>query len=510
MGIMLPTGWDPQDPTPRNGLEVAFGRGSAGGQSQSRKALIICNKVSSVGSGSVDGLGSTLNTPVDILGGEAEVIQRAGYHSEALLLYRLFVRYNKTTQVALAIVPPGTGSGTFTWTFATNSNASGSVKIYCNGEAIEVGVASGDTPDTVKTNVIAAVNAQLHWTVVASSGGVGIVTITSAIAGTRHDHALNMASAAMTLPNAMTVTKSAVTPGSTDDDQTTLISNLEQFDYYYQVNPKQVATSVTSTDNGIGEHAAAMATWVQANLGKNCVLIIGSTTTPANAVTVAQSINQPWAFVKHQEDNYMSPGQLAVHFAAILAGRETTQRAAYMAGYGLDEPLDILPPPDPADRPTAAEIKTMLQGGVSPIAFKGDRPYFVWPVTTKSLTNSIADYRSRPGQIPSVGFDLRDALLTEWNAERQDFFADDPAEGDLPQVNFTYKRDVRSLIARVLRNRALGLTGQTTLDPGELDNMIASIVVNKTTTGFAANFDYVPVKHLLISSFVAQDVGPSI
>lgn len=509
MAIMLPTGWDPQDPTPRNGLEVAFGRGPAGGQASGRKILILCNKVAGTGSGSVDGLGSTLNTPVDILGGEAEVIQRAGYHSEALLLYKLAAKYNKTSQIALCIVPPGSGSGTFNWTFATTSTAAGSVKIYIHGEAIEVGIANGDTADTVKTNVIAAINAQLHWTVVASSGGAGIVTITSAVAGTRHDHALNMASATMTLPNAMTVTKSAVTPGSTDDDQSTAISNLEGYDYYYQVNPKQIAAGVTSTDNGIGEHATAMATWVQANLGKNCVLITGSTTTPTNAVTVAQSINQPWAFVIHQEDNMMAPGQLAVQFAAILAGREATNRAAYMAGYGLDEPLDILPPPDATDRPTAAEIKTMLNGGVSPISFKGDRPYFVWPITTKCLTNSIADYRSRPGHIPSVGFHLRDVMLIQWNAERQDYFADDPADGEIPFVNFTHKRDVRALIARVLRDLA-GAGSQTVLDPGELDAMLSAIVVNLTSTGFACNFDYVPVKHLLISSFVAQDVGPSI
>ena len=509
MAIMLPTGWDPSDPTPRVGIEIAFTRGPAGGQTVGRKALIICNKVASVGSGSVDGLGSALDTPVDIFGGETEVIQRAGYHSEALLLYKLFVKYNKTTQVALAIVPPGTGSGTFNLTFATNSDAAGSVRIYCNGEYIDVGVASGDTPDTVKTSVITAINAQLHWTVVASSGGTGIVTIASSMAGTRHDHALNQFSAAMNLPNAMTVSKGAVTPGSTDDDQSTLITNLEQYDYYYQINPKHATGAVSTTDNGIGEHATAMALWVQANIGRNCVLLSGAVITPTNAILMAKSVNQPWFKVIHQENNRMSPGQLATQYAAINSGLENTNRAAYEAGYGLDEPLDILPPAAAGDRPTAAEIKAMLNGGVSPIAFKGDRPYFVWPITSKCLVNSLPAYQSRPGHVPSVGFTVREVLGTEWNAERQDYFADDPVDGQVPQVNFTYKRDVRALIARILR----GLSGagtMTILDPGELTKSISSIVVNKQNTGFASNFDFVPVKHLLISSFVAQDVGPSI
>jgi phage tail sheath gpL-like len=509
MALTYPTGYDPTDPRPVHIMGVEFTRGPAGGQSTARKALILCNKVAGTGSGSVDGLGSALNTPVDILGGETEVINRCGYHSEALLLYKLFVKRNKSTQVALCIVPPGSGSGTFDLTFATNSNASGSVKIEAHGESIEVGIASGDTPTIVAAAVSAAINAQLHWTLTASPSS-GVVTIASAVAGTRHDNVLNRFRATMTLPNAMTATKGAVTPGSTDDDQTTAISNLEGFDYYYQVNPKQVSSGVTSTDNGIGEHAAAMATWVQASLGRNCVLITGSVTTPANAVTVAQSINQPWAFHVHAEDNDWSPGQIATQFASVLSLAEATQRAAYMAGYGQNGGLDINPPFDAADRVTIAEEKTMLNGGVTPIKFTAQGAgYYVWPITTKSLTNSIADYRSRPGQVPSCGFHLRDVLLLTWNALRQDYFASDPADGETPLPNFTYPRDVRAMIANVMRDLA-GRGDQIVLDPSELENMIASIVVNKTATGFVTSFAYVPVKHLLKGIFTAEDVGPSI
>lgn len=512
MGVVSLTGIDLNDPTPGVKREIAPNRGSAGGATRSRDIVILANKVASVGSGSVDGLGSDLNTPILIGGGEDEVIQRFGYHSEALLLYKVAVRHNKQSQIFICCIPPGTGSGTFTWTFVNAATANTVLVIDVFGEPVEVAIANGDAIGTIATNVAAAINAQLHW-VLAASPALGVVTVTSTIAGTRHDHYLNKARAYFKKSATTTVTKSAVTPGSSDDDQTNAILALENFDIYYQVNPKAVTSGVTSTDNGIGEHLAAMVDWVAPTKGKQCVLITGQVGTPTQGTTVAISMNQWFAFHVHAEASDWSPGMIATMFAAILAKGEASDRAVNLANYGVKSSSDTIYIPDPytkTDRATSTEIKTLLNNGVTPIGFTSNgKPYIVWYVTTKSQTNSVSDYRARPGHIPSICFDFWETLAIEYNSVAQPKVADDPKDGEKPIPGFTYPKDIRALQSRCIDLKC-GDGGPATLDPGQRQAMKDAIYVERLVSGTAARGALAAVRHNLKAHFLLEEVSPSI
>ena len=510
MGIEL-SGVDLSDPTPGQKRELATNRGSSGGFVASRDILILCNKLSSVGSGSVDGLGDTLNTPIRIGGGEQEVIDRCGYKSEALLLFKTAVKHNSEAVYWLDIVPPGTGSASVDFTFATNSAAVGAVNIDFIGEREQVGIISGDTPTIVAGLVKDKINAMLHWPLTASNVA-GVLTVTASAAGSRFDHYLNKIRISMAKPSAMTISKGSVTAGSTDDDQTTAISTLGTYSIYYQVNPKQVTSAPTSTDNGIGEHLATMTDWVSPAGGKSCELIVGNVGTPTQAGTVAAAMNLPYAKLFHAENNDYSAGMLAVTFAAIRQKKEASNRAANLANYGRKSASDTLYVPDPyakTDRPTGTEIKTMLNTGVTPCAFDDTgKPYIVWHVSTKSLTNSVVDYRGRPGHQWSVLCDFWESLRSLYNSEAQDNVADDPVNGAPRLVNFTYPSDVKAMAKRTIDQKIDGAV--TTLDPSQRDAMKASVVVERLTSGTACRADIAVVRHNLKGHFLINEVSPAI
>lgn len=514
MGFINLTGVDRSNPEPGFKREVRFNQGPAGGVSLSRSAVILCNKLASVGDTSVDGLGDALNTPIPIYGGEEEVIARAGYHSEAYLLYKLFCSVNKDTLVHLCIVPLGSGAGTFDCTIAVVSPATAAtqtcvLRVYIHGDVVEVPVAVGDSPATVATAAIAAINAKLEWNVVASSGGSGVITITSSMAGTRHDWALTKARFSFSKSCGLSATKGSVTAGSTDDDQTTAVANLANYSNYYHVNPKIRTTAVSATDNGIGEHLAVIADMWSAPVGKSAVLIAGSTGTPSQSTTVGVSMNSEKAFLVCAENNDWSPAQLATHFASILAQAELSDRAPNLAGYGLNSGDKMLVPPPflPGDRPTTAEIKTLLNNGCTPIKFSGNgKSYLPWYVTTRSLTNSVNDYRSRPGQTPSVDADFAESAELAILLTKQPKVAADPVGNEKPLPGFSYPRDRNALIRKVVDDKCdAGL-----LDPSQRQAMKDSVISELNQSGINTQVEIACVKHDLYQNLLILDVSPAV
>lgn len=506
------TGIDVNDPTPGMKREIAVARGVSGGATQSRKVFICGNKVASVGSASVDGRGWAVNEPIRIDGGEAEVIERYGYHSELLLMFKVFRRHNPTSTVWMAFVAPGTGSATCTFTFATTASATGKVTVEALGEKVEVQVAANDTAATQATNVIAEINKQLHWPVVASSGGAGVVTLTASIAGTRYDHYLTYMRMYFDRSLSTTITKSAISGSSTDDDQTGLIAALGAWNLYYHINPKSTTSSTSSTDNGLGEYSAYIADAVSPANGKQCVLISGQVGTAAQASTVAVSLNSEWGYHVCAKNNDYSPALLAASFGGMLSYAELSNRAPNLIDYGKRSANDKNFVPDPytkSDRWTTTEIKTLLNNGCTPINFTSEGvPYIVWYVTTRSLTNGVNDYRARPGHIPSVCFDFWERFASSWSATVQPNVADDPLRGEKPLPLFSYPKDARALLADTI-DQAID-TAPATLDPSQRLKMKESIVAERLVSGVAARVGIAAVRHMVKAQFLIEEVSPSI
>lgn len=508
------TGVEISYPLPGKMREIRTNAGQAGGVVPSWKAVIYCNKLASIGSGSVDGYGDALDYPRLIQGGEAEVVARCGLKSEGLLLWRAFRAANpNTTDVALCIVAPGTGSATCDFTVANTATAPGTIRIDCAGESVFVGYQSGDTVATVSGLVRSAINAHPYWPVV-GTGASPTVTATTSMAGTRHDHHINqMRITVLTPGTAVTVTKGAVTPGSTDDDFTTSIVNLENAGYFWVVNPKHATAGLTSTDNGIGEMAAAMANYVAPSSGKQMALVLGSTATVSQATAVAISVNQPWATMAHSEDNDWSPGMIAAHYCGALAMMTASNRGANLADYGVKNSADRFYVPDPYskdDRATVTEQKTLVNNGVTPIAFSDSgKAKIVWPVSTKSLTNSVNDYRSRPFHTWLCACDYWETLSIELDSVMQPNVADDWSDKQKPIPGFSTPKDMAAVMRRVVDLKT-GDGGPATLDPSQRQAMKDSVFTERQSSGLSGRIDIGAVRHNLRQWLLINEVSPSI
>jgi phage tail sheath gpL-like len=494
------TGIDASNPRPGFRREVRTNQGPSGGVAQARDCVILCNKVAGTGSASLDGLGDAVNTPIRIGGGTAEVISRFGLHSEALRLANTFWQYNGTTsQLYIQCVPLGAGSAaTKDVTFATNTSAVGIIRVESHGDSFEVGVAAGETPTAVALRVSNAINAKDDW-LFSCTPVAGVLTVNASMVGGRYDHYVTKLRIRFVSTNAMTITHGAVTTGGADDDQTNAVLALNNYPIYYQVNPKSVVAGVTSTDNGIGEHAAAIADWISPSQNKDIVLITGQVGSVAESGTVAASLNK--FNIRHvcARGNDYSPGMLAAAYAGTVARAEAADRAPNLIDYGISAASDKFYVPDPftkTDRYSDSEITTLLNTGCIPIGFTGTgKSYIIWDISTQHLTNALADYRARPGHIASATFDFGASLQSAYMATKQPKYAADPAPGEKPIPGFTYPRDIRALVVGVIDQKIR--QQPATLDPGMRQYMVDSIRVEDGPGGFPmCTVDLKVVKHL--------------
>lgn len=499
------SGIDPNDPTPGLLREIRVAQGTSFGSGGSRDVVFLGTKTSA-GSETVDTLGDPI---VD----ESNCIARFGVGSEIHLMYRVFNINPQAATIYAVAVTAGSGNGTVDFTITNAATANSTFELTVIGEKLQVGVQSDDSTDAQKANIILAVNRQLHWPVVASSGGVGIVRLTTKCGGTRHDYHLTRSRAKYLVACSSSVAKSAVTPAGSDDDQTAAIVALEAANIYYAVNCKSPTAGPTATDNGIGEHSVSVSTQVLPINGKSMVGIAGLTGTQAQATTVAtaSAANNPDYFFYHAENNDWSGAMIAAHMCGAKRSGEIAHKAKNLTGFGTKTgQICAIPDPfDKNDRPTATEIRADLNNGVCPIAFTSKGASFlVRDVTSRSWSGSSAtnDYRAREGHIPSVMFELADQILSAYRTTAQDFVDADPAEGQRVFEGVTYPRDAKSLIGRVIDNM-ISTPGGPLLAPSQADSMKASAEVLKIAGGISAHVRAIAVEHNLKGQFLLDEAG---
>ena len=416
------TGVDPFDPRPGTIRELRVAQGAGGAGGRSRQAVAFVNMATGTGSSTLDGRGDALNVP-RLITERQDVIDRFGYHSEALgPCYDVFRRHNTVTDLYLVGVVAGTGAASIPFTFANSATASNTLYIDFIGERVSVPVANGDNVTTIAAAAKDKINAQLHWPATAANAS-GVLTVTCGFTGSRGDYYMDKIRFSWARPAATTITKGSLTAGSADDDQTNAILGLEGFEIYYQINPKTSTSSVTSTDNGIGEHVAALATRYSPQGGKAEVIHFGAVGTNAQAITLAQSVNYHQAFPIWAEANDYSPLMLATTACAVQAYEEAGDRGCPIFDYGPagnGKRLDIPAPFANGDRATPTELKAALNGGVTPVEFSASgKAKLTWQITSRSLTNGVADYRARMGHMPSCLADYWESLRIQWTAIKQ-------------------------------------------------------------------------------------------
>jgi hypothetical protein len=515
---------DPNDPTPGDRRQFLFGQGSRGGNAGARFVVLFGNKTSS-GSETVETVGAPIADDNDM-------IARFGNRSEMYWVYWAYRQGDPTGATVFACAPAEAGggtAGTFTLTFgATNADTAttaATATINWAGRSATFSIAAGDTTATQAANCVAAMNAADagQWPFTGAQGvssSTNVVTVTSANVGDRATYVLTPVTVTLTAVTGNTITKSAVTNGTGTDTHTLAYAAVATAgEYLYQVCPKSSVTTVTATDHGIGELVADVNQSIDASHGKEQIAYFGLVGTQAQATTTVTSANSSFAKFFRQKNALWTPGMLAGFHAGITWQARNTHPSYNMIGYTTTDSTSYIVPPaySKADWATAAEIKADLNNGVCPIAFDSlGQGRLVREVTSKSLSNSQSDYRTREGHIPEALFFTWNQLEIRFADTRQPFIANAPASGQIPLAGVTYVTSVvatvSDLIDNLTGNKPAGLYDGPVLDPDSATLMKNSIKVTPTTgggPGFELDCEFRAVKHFVKSATKLRETSPA-
>lgn len=514
------TGVDPNSPRPANLREIILGAGPSNTSGKSRDVLIFGNKTSA-GSETVD----VISTPVL---DDADAIARFGRRSEWYASYKKYVAIDPAATIyGVAPTESGGTAASCTFTFATSATDTTSVEVAFQGETVQASVSSGDTAIAVATAVVSAINnaAEGTWQATAANGGTAVVTVTASQKGPRGDLLLGSTSSTgmrmRFLKNVtMTVTKSALTAGTTEDDFTAAYTAASAGEYFYQVSPKHSTSAVTATDNGVGEHINMVKTQALPVNGKEQVAIFGFVGTQAQATTVATSsgANSEWARFFAQKNSDWSPGMIAAHHAAIMRSKEIAHPSANINGYSSANGIYLMPDCyTKTDRWTTTEIDALLNSGVCPIASSArGTPYLVRHVTSRSVNaQGQNDYRAREGHITSAIAFAWQTMRARWDSQKQPFLADDPVKGAKPLPQVSTPSQLKALIFTLIDD----LTSANPLgqyegpifnpSPAAVAQMKNAVAVTHSTGALNAWVEWLAVEHNIKTSTLIRETSPA-
>jgi phage tail sheath gpL-like len=479
--MTIPLAVNPSVLTPGLYLIVNLLAGAASPGTGTLRVLLLSPKAS----------GGTLTADTEIRAGGGPASAALAFGTGALghLVGKLI--YGKAPLAQVDFGAPTAGSGSAT----TDVTASGSpaeniaVELDVMGREFEVAWNASETADTWKTRAIAEIQSRTSdLMVVPSDGGVGVVTLTSKVAGNVGNDVKVKAklSAASGTADISPTSYTNLVGGTTDADFSTILALAAGREYHFILictsNADYVATGASAGPEEVLAHINAL------NEGGNAKLqqaIFASTTTLAAAKTAAVARNDGVA-----EHVLVINGR---SLPAEVAGRELGGR---LAALNLDpnpnrigEEMDGLYASGDVitDTPTEPEVEDALGSGVAICNYDAQGDLFiVRPVTTYSQDASGgADRRLVDVSIVDATYimsrDVRSYLPQEFpNAKVQK----DAAPGDdPPPAGVVEERDVKtSLITRLRFWQRRGV-----ILGAALDEVIASgelvVEVNETDSG---------------------------
>lgn len=514
------------NPRPALRREYVFGAGPSTGTSPDRPILIVGNKTSS-GSETVDVISD------DFIVDDADAKARFGPRSEWYGMYRQItaVPQDATIYGVCPTESGGTAANVELTVGGGDSDASSTWKIHVHGETIQYSAESGDEEQATGEGIRDAINdhdsGRLQVSATAAIDGAGpdwAVTVTVAQKGPRGIQIIGaIATRGIRVKavgtNTQTVVKkvASYSAGTTDDDHTAAIAEIASGEYYYQVTAATAVSTVTATDNQLGEHATMIAAQALPINGKDQRLFYATVGTNAEAVAVAISsaMNTVYGHQFWQENSDFSPPMVAAHCMAVIRQGEISHPAFNSNGWTAgDGKIFNLPAPYlKADYPTNGEIVTALNNGVSPISFVGNRVVLERFITTRSLNGTgNNDYKAREGHIPSVVHFFWAIASQRYQSIRQPFADDDPAEGQMPtartMIPSTIESMLHSLIDDMVSSQPLGKYRGPILKPSAKAEMKASTKVTYAGGGsFPTEQDIKSVEHDIKWETLLRETG---
>ncbi len=506
------TGLDPNAATPGHYREFVWAQGASSGGGSSLPITIFANKTSA-GSEVVD----TLGAPV---GDNDDCVLRFGRRSEAHRLYRTYASIDPGAEINIIAVTESAGNAstaTITFLNAATDSTTGTCSIL--GETATYSITSGDTAINIAAALAAAVNAADggNWEVTAANSGTAVCTFTTSNKGPRTQVILDSLRVTHAKDVATTITKSAVVAGTTEDDGTAAFAAAVTRADGIWVIPWYSASTVSATDNQIGEAAANIKTQALPINGNQMHLVFGVRGTQANSTTTCTDTDINSARIRcfWTEDNDWTPGMVAAMGAAVLRSEFIAYPAANINGYTTTDTrkLPIADPYDKTDRPTAVEIEACLRNGVTAIAFRGNgSAYIPRHVTTRSLNDQgTSDFRTREGHI-SFALDFAWAdFKTRLLSQVQPNVANNAAEGQTPSPLTTTPNDVKAIAFAMIDDLAgpnpQGRYPGPILAPDKIQEMKDSVQVTKSPGQIGVRMGLFATEHLISTRTKLNQLG---
>ena len=427
--------------TPGVFLNVQLGVTPTSAGDVPKKILVIGNKITAAITGSSPTFSVAAGTQADatpiFVPSADDAATYFGRGSEMHWMCRAVLSQYPDAQLYGATCAEETGgtqaSGTLT--FATTSTAALTLRMKLCGIVQDVAIASGSTATATAAAVADAINdlADLPYTAQNSTGAVTITAknygprgnwlavdfawVNSAGNETRITTNSTSSGAGTTaiLSNVGTPSGSSeflLTSGATQDSIATVLTNIEPVKY-----DRIVIACVDSTN--IGRLSTALASQAGVTVQKRQQGIAPSADSLANATTIATGQNQPrlqlvWHYVSRIPVWAVAAQVAAARLAGdgVVGGKRTGESADPAANIDGTELIDVIAQPTVADQPTASEIESALNNGITPLAPSADRPGYcaiVRSITTRSLSGGVPSY----------------SVLDTSNVTVTDFVADD-------------------------------------------------------------------------------------
>lgn len=470
------TGLDASNPIPGVYTEVRFAQGQSSDLGPQR-VLILAPKTSA---GSI-----TVDTQIVQIQDEADAITYAGAGSPAHRMARAFFANNKTSEVWLLCPTAATGSAAVDKIILTNAaTANGVHSLFTCGEQIDTAITSGDSITAIGDNIAQNINNRTHLPFTASNSA-GTITLTGKIAGI----VLNSVRLRCKITGSGIATTTNLTAdtafGASGESGAAIGAGVISLTAALATMlPRNFSTILFCEQNATPIDALLDQVAVQAepSTGFRQKVYVGSALTPANAATLASgsSMNRAQADLINCEESPVEHYVVGAAVAARYLTHNGSDPAYNFDGYGTKSGQSLVGlarPYNDSALPTTTELKSMLNQGVTPLAFTdGGAPYIVRAVTTQCKSGSNFDYRVRDAHIVTVAYrftaDLVNKLaLAPWTKITRDPTGNRPEPGP----EFATPRRVKAMIEQLLSDYA----SAGWIDPASLATAIAGTVVGQ-------------------------------
>jgi phage tail sheath gpL-like len=436
------------------------GPGSAAGAAII-KALIVGNMIATAitgaapsfttGAGTYLAAGGGANeTPVDIQDSD-DAKAKFGQGSELHLMAKAYYAQDPSGAVTALPVAVAGSAASATLTLVGTATGNGTIRTTIHGVAIDVAVATGDTPTVMATNIATAIvigNPDLQVT---AQFLLGVMTVTAKHTGLRGNaitfradwidgiNVIAIGTSTSKFGVAATITGSGkLAGGATQDNASNAILAIANQKYDRIALAFTDATNINRFRDDLDSKAAALVKqWGQAIAATVGTLAAAQTLTgdPSTGIN-ANRVQVAWLKNSDSLSCEIAAQVMAARINGDSSVGSNTKGENVFMGSNLNGCLlkTILVQPTKADRPTAANIETALNYGITPLEPSPEHPGFV--KMTASITTKHYDsvgaftYAVYKTKTVSVADYIADDLCTDFRTTYKGFnLADDPADG---------------------------------------------------------------------------------